>query len=158
MSTPPSSVVGKDPPTPVAVNAPFCRVEGSIKPSSDLDIAFEVWLPPEASWNGKYEGVGNGGFAGSFIYAPMDWALEGGYAVSATDTGHSGGTLDAAWALGHPEKITDFGWRAIHETASASKAIVEAYYGKPRRPRLFQRLLGRRAGSADGGAAFPEGL
>ena len=141
---PPSSVVGKDPPTPVAVNAPFCRVEGSIKPSSDSDIAFEVWLPPEASWNGKYEGVGNGGFAGSFIYAPMDWALEGGYAVSATDTGHSGGTLDAAWALGHPEKITDFGWRAIHETASASKAIVEAYYGKPAAHAYF-------SGCSDGG-------
>jgi hypothetical protein len=142
--TPPSSVVGKDPPTPVAVNAPFCRVEGSIKPSSDSDIAFEAWLPPEASWNGKYEGVGNGGFAGSFIYAPMDWALEQGYAVSATDTGHSGGTLDAAWALGHPEKITDFGWRAIHETASASKAIIEAYYGKPPARAYF-------SGCSDGG-------
>ena len=61
----------------------------------------------------------------------MDRSLEAGYAVSGTDTGHSGGPLDAAWALGHPEKIVDFGWRAIHETAAASKAIVEAYYGKP---------------------------
>jgi hypothetical protein len=40
--SPPSSLVGKDPPTPVAVNAPFCRIQGTIKPSSDSNIAFEV--------------------------------------------------------------------------------------------------------------------
>ena len=127
----------------MAVNAPFCRVQGSIKPSSNSDIGFEVWLPPQGAWNGKYEGIGNGGFAGSLIY-PMDWALEGGYAVSGTATGHSGGSLDAGWALGHPEKITDFGWRAIHETASASKAIIEAYYAKPPAHSYF-------SGCSDGG-------
>ena len=128
---PPSSLVNIDfPMGPVAIAAPFCRVQGTIKPSADSNINFEVWLPPEGDWNGKYEGVGNGGFAGSLLYPAMAWALQGGYAVSATDTGHSGGSLDAAWALGHPEKITDFGWRAIHETAAASKGIVEAYYGK----------------------------
>ncbi len=142
--SPPSSVVGLDPPTPVAVNVPFCRVQGTIKPSPDSDVAFEVWLPSQSAWNGKYEGVGNGGFAGSLIYAPMDWALEAGYAVSATDTGHAGGSLDAPWALGHPEKIADFGWRAIHETALASKAIIEAYYAKPAAHSYF-------SGCSDGG-------
>jgi hypothetical protein len=128
--SPPFSVTGRDPPTPVLVNAPFCRVQGAIKPSADSDIKFEVWLPPATAWNGKYEGVGNGGFAGSLIYGPMDWALEAGYAVSGTDTGHAGGSLDSPWALGHPEKIKDFGWRGVHETALASKAIVAAYYDK----------------------------
>lgn len=142
--TPPFSVTGKDPPTPVSVDAPFCRVEGTIKPSADSDIKFEVWLPPEGSWNGKYQGVGNGGFAGSLIYAPMSWALEAGYAVSGTDAGHSGGTLDADWALGHPEKIVDFGWRAIHLTALASKAIVADYYGTAPRHAYF-------SGCSDGG-------
>ena len=74
----------------------------------------------------------------------MDWALEAGYAVSGTDTGHSGGTLDAAWALGHPEKIVDFGWRAIHDTAAASKAIVDDYYGNAPRHSYF-------SGCSDGG-------
>ena len=142
--TPPFSVAGKDPPTLVAVKAPFCRVQGMIKPSADSDIKFEVWLPPEGSWNGKYQGVGNGGFAGSLIYAPMNWSLEAGYAVSGTDTGHSGGPLDADWALGHPEKIVDFGWRAIHETADVSKAIIEAYYGKAPARSYF-------SGCSDGG-------
>jgi hypothetical protein len=142
--SPPSSVVGKDPPNPVAINAPFCRVQGTLKSSPDSDVAFEVWLPPEGAWNGKYEGVGNGGFAGSLIYPGMEWALEGGYAVSGTDTGHSGGSLDAAWALGHPEKIVDFGWRGIHETASTAKAIIDAYYTKAPVRSYF-------AGCSDGG-------
>jgi Tannase and feruloyl esterase len=128
---PPFNVTGQDPPTPVSVNKPFCRVEGVLKPSADSDVKFEVWLPPESAWNGKYQGIGIGGFAGSLIYRSMDRSLEAGYAVSGTDTSHSGGPLDAAWALGHPEKIVDFGWRAIHETAVASKVIIEAYYGKP---------------------------
>jgi hypothetical protein len=141
---PPFSVTNVDPPGPIAVNAPFCRIEGMIKPSADSDIKFEVWLPPASSWNGKYEGVGNGGFAGSFVYSPMVWALDAGYAVSATDTGHSGGSLDSQWALGHPEKVADFGWRAIHETAAASKAIVEAHYGKAPTHAYF-------SGCSDGG-------
>ena len=86
-------------------------------------------MPSRSAWNGKYEGVGNGGFAGSLIYAAMNSASGAGYATSGTDTGHSGGSLESRWALGHPEKIVDFGWRAIHETAQASKAIIEAYYG-----------------------------
>ena len=88
---PPFSVPNLDPPTPIAVNVPMCRVQGVIKPSADSDIKFEVWLPPEAAWNSKYEGIGDGGFAGSLIYGSMEWALEGGYALSGTDTGHVGG-------------------------------------------------------------------
>jgi hypothetical protein len=101
-------------------------------------------LPPAGNWNGKYQGVGNGGFAGSLILNPMTWSLEAGYAVSGTDTGHSGGPLDSRWALGHPEKIVDFGWRAIHETADVSKAIIADYYGKAPAHAYF-------SGCSDGG-------
>ena len=143
--SPPSSLVNIDfPMGPVAITTPFCRVQGVIKPSADSDIRFEVWLPTESAWNGKYQGVGNGGFAGSLLYISMARALEGGYAVSATDTGHSGGALEAAWALGHPEKIADFGWRGIHEAASVSKGIVQAYYGKAPSHAYF-------SGCSDGG-------
>jgi feruloyl esterase len=142
--SPPSSLVGRDPPTPVAIKAPFCRVEGVIKPSADSDIKFEVWLPPESAWNGKYGAIGNGGFAGSLILPSMAWRLEEGYAVSGTDTGHAGGPLDAAWALGHPEKIADFGWRGVHVTAEASKGVINAYYGRAPSRSYF-------AGCSDGG-------
>ena len=126
----PSAILGSDPPKPVAIKSAFCRVQGVIKPTEDSDIRFEVWLPPESAWNGKYGAIGNGGFAGSLILPSMSWRLEQGYAVSGTDTGHPGGPLDAAWAKGHPEKTADFGWRAIHLTAEASKGVIDAYYGK----------------------------
>jgi Tannase and feruloyl esterase len=116
----------------------FCRVQGVIQPSSDSHIEFEVWLPM-SGWNGKYLGVGNGGFAGSIIYTlsaleasnipSLREALVAGYAASSTDTGHQAGQLDAKWALGHPEKVVDFGYRAVHETAQKSKAIIRAFYG-----------------------------
>lgn len=113
----------------VTATSPFCRVRGVITPSSDSNINFEVWLPPPPEWNGKYEGVGNGGFAGSLIYPAMNEALRAGYAVSGTDTGHSGSAPQSQWALHHPEKVEDLGWRSIHDTAIVSKAVIAAYYG-----------------------------
>ena len=104
----------------------FCRVSATLKPSSDSDIKVEVWLPA-AGWNGKFEAVGNGGFAGSISYPAMAEALRRGYATSSTDTGHSGG--GASFAMGHPEKLIDFGYRSVHEMTVAAKAIVGARYG-----------------------------
>jgi hypothetical protein len=106
----------------------FCRVEGVIQPSSDSHIEFEVWMPA-AGWNNRYLGVGNGGFAGSINYAGLGGGVRAGYAVASGDTGHKGGTVDAAWALNHFEKIVDFGNRAVHETSDKSKAIARAFYG-----------------------------
>ena len=81
---------------------------------------------PATGWNRKLEAVGNGAFSGAVAYAPMRTALDRGYAAASTDTGHAGNT--ASFAPGHPEKVTDFGWRAAHEMASAAKLIVAAYY------------------------------
>jgi feruloyl esterase len=113
----------------------FCRVQGIIQPSSDSHIEFEVWLPV-SGWNKKYLGTGNGGFAGAIGYTKigsltpsLSTALLAGYAASATDTGHNAANTDASWAIGHPEKVIDFGYRAIHETAVAAKAIIATYYG-----------------------------
>jgi hypothetical protein len=111
----------------------FCRVALEIHPSSDSDIRAEVWLPA-STWNSKFQGVGNGGFAGAIGYAGMAAAVARGYATASTDTGHRAGGTDARWALGHREKIVDFGYRAIHETAVQAKAIIHAFYGDgPRR-------------------------
>ena len=59
----------------------------------------------------KYQGVGNGGFAGSISYHAMAWAVEAGYAASGTDTGHVAPFNDASWAQDHPEQIVDWAWR-----------------------------------------------
>ncbi len=109
---------------------------GVIKPTGDSDIQFEVWLP-SSGWNGKFQGVGNGGFAGSINYEGMESAVAHGYATASTDTGHQAGGTSAAWALGHPEKIIDFGYRAIHETAVMAKTIIRAFYGDGPRHSYF---------------------
>jgi len=122
--TPPKGVTG------VFQNLPaFCRVAGSIKPSADSDIRFEVWLPAE-NWDGRFQGVGNGGFAGSINYAGLANEVANGGATASTDTGHPIEGINASWALGHPEKLIDYGYRAIHETAVKGKAIVSAFYGE----------------------------
>ena len=108
----------------------FCRVRGELRPSADSDIHFEVWLP-EKYWNGRYLGVGNGGFAGEIEYHALADDISRGFAAAATDTGHFGDSEDASWAYQHPERIADFGWRAIHLTAQVAKQIISAYYGKP---------------------------
>src|SRR5260370_5616505 len=114
---------------PLANLPAFCRVAGSIKPSSDSDIQFEVWLPA-SGWNGKFEGVGNGGFAGAIAYVGLAASVSRGYVAASTDTGHSAGGTDATWALGHPERVADFGYRAIHETTVQGKAIAKAFYSE----------------------------
>jgi len=113
-------------PTPYAGLPPFCRVSGTIAPVPGSEIRFEVWLP--RTWNGKFVGVGNGGAAGLIFYAFMAEPLTRGYAVAATDTGHSGGLGDWSFAV-HREKLIDYGYRAIHEMTEKSKALVEAHYG-----------------------------
>src|SRR5579863_4205429 len=109
-----------------------CAVTAVSRPSSDSEITFLLWLPPQDGWNGKYMQMGNGGWAGSIQPVGLLAPLLRGYAVSATDDGHKteGIMPDASWAIGHPEKLIDFGYRALHETAVLSKKLVQAYYGK----------------------------
>ncbi|MGA3034747.1 MAG: tannase/feruloyl esterase family alpha/beta hydrolase [Terracidiphilus sp.] len=114
----------------------LCRVAGEIRPTGDSRIRFEVWLPAEG-WNGRLLGSGNGGFAGSIYYEQLAGYLKRGFAVAGTDAGHQAEGTDASWAYGHPEKIKDFGWRAIHLTAERAKQILAAYYGKPAEKSYF---------------------
>jgi feruloyl esterase len=116
-------------PVPYKQLPAFCRVAGTITPVADSSIKFEVWMPA-ANWNGKFVEVGNGGYSGEIWYWSMTEPLAQGYATASTDTGHEGAVMDASFALGHPEKWNDFGYRAVHETALKSKAIVNAFYGR----------------------------
>jgi feruloyl esterase len=99
-----------------------CRVVGRVPPA----VNFEVWMPA-SGWNGKFQAVGGGGFAGVISYGAIATALNRGYATASTDTGHS--TPGGSWALNHLELVTDFGYRAIHEMTVRAKAIVTAFYG-----------------------------
>jgi len=103
----------------------FCRVAGVVTPA----VRFEVWLPTASAWNGKFQGVGNGGLAGTISYSAMGAALNRNYATASTDTGHQVTNPDGVWALGHPELIIDFAYRGTHEMTVKGKAITAALYG-----------------------------
>lgn len=112
----------------VLTHPAFCRVEATARPTSDSEIKFEVWIPPADAWNGKFQGVGNGGYQGSISYAAMAAALRRGYATASTDTGHSGD--DMKFGQGHPEKIVDYGYRAIHLMTDTAKLVVRNATGR----------------------------
>jgi feruloyl esterase len=113
-----------------------CRVAATLTPSSDSHIEMELWMPAE-NWNGKFLAVGNGGFAGSIDRNDMAAGLRKGYASASNDTGHQGGG-GAAFAVGHPEKVVDFGYRSMHEMAVQSKALIQAYYKRGPQLSYFQ--------------------
>lgn len=118
----------------------FCRVVGVIRPTADSEIGFELWLPDQ--WNGRYFQTGNGGFGGSINYGGLVQGLRNGFTAASTDDGHSGD--GAAWALGHPEKVVDYGYRAVHLTRVTAKQIVSTYYSRESSYAYF-------SGCSDGG-------
>ena len=139
-----SSPVGEKDKDPIYGKLPaFCRVTAEAHPSADSRIAIEVWLPIEG-WNGRFLGVGNGGFAGQIDFHHLAVAVQSGYATAGTDTGHAAPGTDAAWALGHPEKIADFGYRGVHEMSLTGEAVAQAFYGRAAGHRYF-------AACSDGG-------
>src|SRR5262245_1865671 len=102
-----------------------CRVRATIRPTSDSEIKIEVWMPA-TGWNGKFQGVGNGAWSGSITTNALGTAIQRGYAAASTDTGHEGSS--ARFALGHPEKLIDFGHRAVHAMTEKGKGIRAAFY------------------------------
>lgn len=109
----------------------FCRVTAILThpPAGDR---IRVWIGlPASGWNGRFEGVGGGGFSGGSangIVAPVAQ----GYAAGSTDTGHEGGSgsfaLDADgklnWLL-----IRDNAYLGVHEMTVTGKALAQAFYG-----------------------------
>ena len=96
----------------------LCRVVATVLP----ELGFEVWLPEK--WNRKYIGVGNGGLAGNIAGTAM---FKSGRARVCGEQ-HRYGTCnyqhqhDGVWALGHTDRVINFGQRGVHEMAIASKA------------------------------------
>ena len=111
----------------------FCRVTATISPVPDSSIGIEVWLPT-TTWNGRYQQVGNHGWGGVIQWGEMAPQLQLGFATGATDDGHVNTTnpfnpFDVSWAFGHPAKLVDEAWRAVHELAEKSKLLIAEYYG-----------------------------
>jgi hypothetical protein len=122
----------------------FCRVAGFTTPTSDSHIDFEVWIP-ESGWNLKFVQVGCGGFCGAISYSGIAEPVRRGYAAAATDDGHQTTVnTDGSWALGHPQKVIDFGYRALKETTDVAKDIIMAFNSNSARRSYFM-------GCSDGG-------
>ena len=137
--TPPAVTGAEEAPKPITGLPDFCRVELTLTPTSDSDIKSEVWLPL-TGWNGRFQQVGNGAWAGSIQYVALADAIKRGYAAASTDAGHTG--TDASFAMGHPEKLKDFGYRAVHETAVQSKSTIANFYGMAPRLSYFNGCSG----------------
>jgi Tannase and feruloyl esterase len=125
-------------PTTTTTPAPvsLCRVVGNIMPSTnpahDSNINFEAWLPI-SDWTGRYEQVGNGGAAGSIEYSSLQGAIANYNAAASTDDGSSqpAGNPPEFFALGHLQRVNDYGYRAVHRTNLDAQLIATAFYGTP---------------------------
>ncbi len=122
--------IGRGAAAPVQVHRSLCRVAGVVERA----INFEVWMPL-ANWNGRFQGLGLGAFWGKLPYGSMAEALDKGYAVGGTDTGHQSEWDDATWTMPNGAfdegVVGDWTHRGIHEMTIKSQAIVEKFYGRP---------------------------
>jgi hypothetical protein len=106
----------------------FCRVTGLVQP----EIRFEVSLP--MAWNGRLNMFGNGGFAGESLTAGFrasrrNLAVSKGFVAAQTNTGHDASREPLASFAAHPQKLSDYAYRAVHVTAVTAKALARAFYG-----------------------------
>jgi len=118
---------------------PFCRVTAVVNhPSMNDHIRIFVGLPV-ANWNGRFQGLGGGGFSGGNPIAVV-LPVSQGYVAASTDTGHEGGRGSFAldrngrlnWLL-----IRDNAYLGIHEMTVTAKALLKAYFGKPQAHAYF---------------------
>ena len=129
---------------PITGLPPFCEVSMVISSSGNAatsQSAVEIWIP-EQTWNGRYLGLGNGGFAGSINYSTLQLGLLEGFAAANTDMGT--GILFGCNSLycgndtgyggkpgglyGDTAAIQDFGYAATHLMTVAAKQLTSAYY------------------------------
>jgi hypothetical protein len=111
----------------------YCYVRGTIPPG----IVYHVQLPLPSDWNGRFLKYGDGTKDGDLDFA--DHRLAEGYAVANSNMGHDAGSEPGAWfAFDNRQAELDFGYRAVHLTANAGKALVAAYYERPAARSYFE--------------------
>jgi feruloyl esterase len=86
-------------------------------------------LPLRANWNGRLLNIGDGGKDGVLNFA--DDRLAQGYAVANSNSGHDAGVEPyGSFGADNLQAVIDFGYRAVHLTANASKSVTRAYFGQ----------------------------
>ena len=111
--------------------AGVCRVT-AITTHPPMGDEIRSWIAiPMSNWNGRFMGVGGGGFSGGSPQG-VNGPLALGYASGATDTGHQG--FDGSFALDANGRldwqlIRDNAHVGIHEMTVTGKALTESLYG-----------------------------
>lgn len=112
-----------------------CRLQGVARPRAGSRIGFAVWMPL-SGWNGRLLMLGNGGYSSALPETAMGVYAERGYAVVATDTGHTGDDPD--FAAGRSSAIDDWARRSVHDTVTRAKRVAATFYGRPASFAYFQ--------------------
>jgi feruloyl esterase len=125
----------------VAGAADWCRVTATVSYPATGE-RFTVWIGlPLQQWNGRFEGIGGGGFqVGSAD--PLAGNVAMGFAAASTDGGiqrpadsRKPAALDGSFALDGAGRLNwnlvrDFAYRGIHEMTVTGKAVTAAFYGQ----------------------------
>ncbi|OJJ70445.1 hypothetical protein ASPBRDRAFT_155263 [Aspergillus brasiliensis CBS 101740] len=106
----------------------LCAVQIKVISSPTSAYSFGLFLPVE--WNNRFLAVGNGGFAGGINWVDVGVGARYGFASMSTDTGHNSTSSDGSWAYHAPEKVIDWGYRAMHGSVVLSKQVIETYYAQ----------------------------
>ena len=103
----------------------YCYVRGLIGPATQ----YHVQLPLPSQWNGRFLQWGDGGKDGDLDFA--DHRVAEGYAVANSNMGHDSGVEPGSqFGFNNRQAEIDFGYRSVHLTVMAGKALVERYYRK----------------------------
>ena len=120
--------------TPLTGLPSFCAATLTQDDSAGNVIDIAVWLP--AAWNGRFQGVGGGGYSCGISYPALATGIESGYASASTDCGVPAAEgLTGQWALKSNDTlnwplIEDFAYAGIHDMSVAGKAVTAGYYSK----------------------------
>ncbi len=135
-------VVPPDPfnPEPITDIPAFCEAVVTLThPGADDVVTIEAWLPLD-TWNGRFQGIGGGGFSAGFFDPSLAPPVKSGYSAASTDAGVDSGTTAAfdpsGWALRadgtvNKQLLTNFASRSLHDLAVAGKALTASFYGRP---------------------------
>ncbi len=121
-------------------NVAYCQVNLTYGKSPEQNINIRVGLPlnsvdggtggVEGAWNGRTQGIGGGGCAGSLN---VNGPVNAGYVGSGTDTGHAGGNCEPGVnpdGTYNMQFIQDFIRNAIKQQVLFAKSIALEYYGQ----------------------------
>lgn len=117
------------------LDTPICEVNVTLThPGTNDKVLNTVWLP--YNWNGRFQGVGGGGYASGSITNLIP-AVQANYSAATTDGGHAEDTnLADSWALVSEGNVNqyillDFASRSIHDMTVIGKAVTASFYGTP---------------------------